>query len=113
MSERLRYEIDRLLSGSSGARFILLGVISLFLIVTCAILAMVVEGLPFHSAVWWAFIRVLDTAAFGDEESYLSAAVAMLCALGGMLVVASLIGANYFALSPPHIALSLVTCQVS
>lgn len=92
MSERLRYEIDRLLSGSSGARFILLGVISLALILVCAVLAVAVEGISFHSAVWWALVRVLNTSAFADEESYLSAAVAMLCALGGMLVVASLIG---------------------
>lgn len=99
MAERLWYEIDRLLSASHGARFILLGAISVLLIFICSVFAMIVEGISFHSAIWWALIRVLDTAAFGDEERYLSAAVAMLCALGGMLVVASLIGARRGCLS--------------
>src|ERR1700691_4621996 len=92
--ERLYYELDRLLSWSPAMRFLLLGIVSFALILFCAFLIMVFgpEPMNLFSALWWSFIRVIDTGAFGDEESYASATIALISALCGMMVVASLIG---------------------
>lgn len=92
--DRIYYEIDRLLSWSPVARFFLLGSVSFGLIFICSLLHMVFssESVGILSALWWALIRVIDTGAFGDEETYSGALIAFICSLCGLVVVASLIG---------------------
>lgn len=92
LSERLSYDLDRWLSAHAASRFLLLGLVALASIFFCAILISVIEGMPIHSAIWWALIRVIDTAAFGGEERYGASLVAFVSSISGMVVVASLIG---------------------
>ncbi len=96
--EKLYYELDRLLSWSPAARFLLLAGISFGLIFICAILYMIFapESVDLFTALWWALVRVIDTGAFGDEEYFGPAFIAVICAICGLAVVASLIGKKIF-----------------
>lgn len=47
-----------------------------------------------------SLVRVIDTAAFGSEETVVRAAIAFLSSLCGMIVVATLIGSRLPLLAP-------------
>jgi hypothetical protein len=95
LSERIYYELDRMLSWNPAYRFLLLFIVSFLLIVVCSGLIVAVAPGEVNSilhGMWWSLVRVIDTGKFGDEETSSVRLVAFLCSLAGLMVVASLIG---------------------
>lgn len=69
------------------------------------------ESVGILSALWWALIRVIDTGAFGDEETYSGALIAFICSLCGLVVVASLIGTCDYCIRLEFFFFSLTVMQ--
>jgi hypothetical protein len=89
----LMYRVDLLLSFSGSARFIALGTVSAVLVLLCGLLAfVVVPDVRLSEALWWSLVRFIDTGRFGDESSRAVRAVAFLSTVGGLVVLASLVG---------------------
>ena len=97
--ERLRYQFDKSMAAGPAALIAYLALISLVLIATAgAVLAIFGiapagdDGLSFFEGFWLSLMRTLDPGTMGGDQGWAFRIVALLVTLGGIFVVAALIG---------------------
>jgi len=99
LGERARYQFDKSMAAGPIALIAYLALISLILIaVAGAVLALFGispaggERLSFFEGFWMSLMRTLDPGTMGGDQGWAFRAVALLVTLGGVFVVAALIG---------------------
>ncbi len=96
--DRVRYRIDLFMSRGPASRFIGLFVLAFLIVLGCGGLADLIApsgnelkgDLP--EAMWWALLRVADAGSMGEDKETWFRVIALLATLGGVMVVAVLIG---------------------
>ncbi|MBP8242707.1 MAG: hypothetical protein KAX36_10025, partial [Thermoflexales bacterium] len=100
LSQRIRYAFDNVMARGSIALIGLLLVLTLALVLVIAtvlVLGGVAPGdarepLHFIEALWLAVVRTLDAGTFGNDTGWRFRLIMLIDTLGGVFIVAALIG---------------------
>jgi voltage-gated potassium channel Kch len=99
-THRLRYRFDNLMSRGTPALIGLLGVASLALIATAALVMIILHVVPggsdgtpdFLEGMWLSLMRTLDSGTMGGDEGRGFRVTMLFVTLGGIFIVSALIG---------------------
>ncbi|TAJ46786.1 MAG: potassium transporter TrkA [Herbiconiux sp.] len=99
LRERLRYRFDNWMSRGPVALMLLLGAATVVFVVVLAVIVYVVHAYPddaesadFLEIVWGNFMRAIDAGTLGGDVGWGFRGLMLVVTIGGLLIVASLIG---------------------
>jgi len=99
LRERLRYRFDNWMSRGPVALMLLLGAATVVFVVVLAVVVYVVHAYPddaesadFLEIVWGNFMRAIDAGTLGGDVGWGFRGLMLVVTIGGLLIVASLIG---------------------
>ncbi|HEY2877666.1 MAG TPA: hypothetical protein VGJ24_03740 [Nocardioides sp.] len=97
--ERVRYRFDKWMSRGPGAIMALLGIVTLVFVVVVALIVILLQAFPdeadtggFWDIAWGNLMRTLDPGTMGADAGWAFRALMLLVTVGGLIIVASLIG---------------------
>ena len=97
--ERLRYSFDKWMSRGTGAIMALLGLATLMFVLVIAVVVGLVEAYPdpvhksgFWDVAWGNLMRTLDPGTMGSDTGWGFRVLMLTVTIGGLVIVASLIG---------------------
>lgn len=94
-AQRFRYWFDNVMAKGTGAVIVLLAILTVLLVVVIAVLVLVFgvrSPEDFFDVVWGNLMRTLDPGTMGADEGWGFRIFMLLVTLGGLFIVASLIG---------------------
>lgn len=99
LRERLHYQFDQWMSRGTGAIMALLGLATAGFVILLAVIVVVLHAYPndaksgdFWDIVWGNLMRTLDPGTMGADVGWAYRSLMLVATVGGLVVVASLIG---------------------
>ena len=95
--QRFRYWFDNVMAKGIGAVVVLLALLTLLLVIVIGVFVLVFgvrSPGEFLEVLWGSLMRTLDPGTMGGDEGWASASSCSLVTIGGLFIVASLIGVD-------------------